>query len=259
MRTHTAHSGVALFIATLTILIAMVALAPLNGQGQPFGQSPHPGNRSHAKGSLSRPLQPSSSLFLPAVTYDSGGYSPSSVAVADMNHDGKPDLVVANTFSNTVSILPGNGDGTFQTAASFDSGGQIPVSVAVADLLTPPGKLEVVVANGCANARVCSGSGESGVGVLFAYGNPTAVTYTSGGEHHRVVKIADVDNDGAPDILVANVCATTNPANCEQKRFGGCLEEIIHNLERSHRIIARAAGDRLGVNAVARFRHAMEV
>ena len=35
------------------------------------------------------------------------------MAVADVNGDGKPDLVVANDGSNTVSVLLGNGDGTF--------------------------------------------------------------------------------------------------------------------------------------------------
>ncbi len=209
-----AHSAIALFIATLTILIALVAFAPLTGLGQPSGQASHPGNRLQAKGSVSGSSQPSSPLFLPAVTYASGGSSPDSVTVADMNRDGKPDLVVANSGSNTVGILQGKGNGSFQTAVTYDSGGQFPVSVAVADLLTPPGGLEVVVANGCADKSACSGSGESGVGVLFAFGNPTAVTYRSGGSEVQSVKIADVNNDGIPDLLVAHICARTNIANC---------------------------------------------
>lgn len=179
------HSGVALFILTLTILIALVAFAPLTGVGNPSGQSTHPGNRLKAKGLVGGSSQPSSPLFLPAVTFSSGGGSPTSVAVADMNGDGKPDLVVANADDNTVGILSGNGNGTFQTAATYDVGGQFPVSVAVADLLTPPGKLEVVVANGCADPSACSSSGESGVGVLFAFGKPKAVTYRSGEALHN--------------------------------------------------------------------------
>jgi len=130
-----AHSAVALFIATLTILIALVALAPLIGVGQLSGQSPRLGNRLPMTGSGSGSSQPSSPLFLPAVTYAAGGFSPSSVAVADMNGDGKLDLVVANTSSNTVGILRGNGNGTFQAAVTYDVGGQIPVSVAVGNLL----------------------------------------------------------------------------------------------------------------------------
>jgi len=208
-----AHSAVALFIATLTILIALVALAPLIGVGQLSGQSPRPGNRLPMTGSGSGSSQPSSPLFLPAVTYAAGGFSPSSVAVADMNGDGKLDLVVANTSSNTVGILQGNGNGTFQAAVTYDVGGQIPVSVAVGNLLQGGG-LQVVVANGCADNNACSGSGESGVGVLFGFFYPPAVTYRSGGSVVQSVKIADVNNDGIPDLLVAHLCATTNPANC---------------------------------------------
>jgi len=208
-----AHSGVALFIGTLTILIALVALAPLSGVGQSSGQPSHPGNRFPAKESVRGVSQPSSPLFLPAVTYDSGGALPSSVAVADMNGDGSPDLVVANTDSNTVGILSGNGNGTFQTAATYDVGGQFPVSVAVGNLVLGGG-LQVVVANGCADQTACSGGGQSGVGVLFAFGNPTAVTYRSGGSVVQSVKIADVDNNGIPDLLVAHLCASTNISNC---------------------------------------------
>ena len=37
----------------------------------------------------------------------------------DFNGDGKIDLAVTNRTSNTISILPGKGDGTFQPATSF--------------------------------------------------------------------------------------------------------------------------------------------
>src|SRR5215469_12740269 len=93
--------------------------------------------------------------FAPALTYDSGGPSASSVAVADVNRDGKLDLLVANQCvslnncnTGSVSVLLGNGDGTFQTAVSYGSGGLDAHSVAVADL-NGDGKPDLVVANGC--------------------------------------------------------------------------------------------------------------
>ena len=52
------------------------------------------------------------------------GIDPDSVAVADVNGDGKPDLVVANDDSNTVSVLLGNGNGTFQAQQTFATGAE---------------------------------------------------------------------------------------------------------------------------------------
>ena len=75
--------------------------------------------------------------------------APSSVAVADVNGDGKPDLVVANYGSNTVSVLLGNGDGTFQAPAHLRRRRPIPLSVAVADV-NGDGKPDLVVANSAA-------------------------------------------------------------------------------------------------------------
>src|SRR5262249_42510360 len=58
------------------------------------------------------------------------GDTPFSVAVGDFNGDGQPDLVTANQNDNTVSVLLGKGDGTFQRPAHF-AAGDLPVSVAV--------------------------------------------------------------------------------------------------------------------------------
>jgi hypothetical protein len=92
------HSGVARFMATLMVLAAPVALAPMTGAGQ-RSQSSLSWTRLHARGSAASATQPSTPLFLPAKSYDSGGYVPFSVAVADVNGDGKPDLVIANSYA----------------------------------------------------------------------------------------------------------------------------------------------------------------
>ena len=64
------------------------------------------------------------------------GYGPISVAVGDFDHDGHLDLAVANSGlygdGVGVSVLLGNGDGSFQAARLFPAGGG-PFSVAVGD------------------------------------------------------------------------------------------------------------------------------
>lgn len=61
------------------------------------------------------------------------GTSPSAVVVADFNGDGKPDLAVANSGSGNISVLIGNGDGTYKPAVNFDAGMASPTSIEVAD------------------------------------------------------------------------------------------------------------------------------
>ena len=56
----------------------------------------------------------------------------SGVAVGDFNGDNKPDLAVANETSNTVSVLLGNGNGTFAAKVDYATGGY-PNAVAVGD------------------------------------------------------------------------------------------------------------------------------
>src|SRR5438093_2799560 len=69
--------------------------------------------------------------FVGPLAFDAGS-GPLSVAVADFDRDSHLDLAVANYFSDNVSVLLGNGDGSFQTARNFPAGSE-PYSVAAGD------------------------------------------------------------------------------------------------------------------------------
>jgi hypothetical protein len=155
--------------------------------------------------------------FQTVVTYGSGGLFPDSVAIADVNRDGKPDVMVANSSTSldvdngNVGVLLGNGDGTLQTAVAYGSGAFGAASVAVADV-NGDGKLDLVVANCSGTASSCIGTVPGDVGVLLGNGNgtfQTAVSYGSGANTPFGVAVADVNGDGRPDIVAAN-CSSSN-------------------------------------------------
>ena len=75
----------------------------------------------------------------------SAGPVPRSATVADVNLDGKPDLLVVDRDSDTLGVLLGNGDGTFAAQRTAPTGPK-PYSLAVADV-NGDGKPDVLVGN----------------------------------------------------------------------------------------------------------------
>jgi hypothetical protein len=137
--------------------------------------------------------------------------TPNSIAIADVNGDGVPDLLVATTadqggatsagFANVILGVK-SAPGTFTTGVHYATTGFNPSSIAVADL-TGSGSLDLVIAN--------FGSGSASV---FMHGSTpgtyqAAVNVVTGGQPNQVV-VGDLNGDGKPDLVLADQSASGN-------------------------------------------------
>jgi hypothetical protein len=118
-----------------------------------------------------------------------------AVQVIDANGDGALDLAVTNSDSNEISLLLGDGKGSFRTAGAPTKTGQVPVALASADF-NSDGAADLAVANARSqDVTVLLGNGNGGFSA--APGSPVAV----GGEPGRPTS-ADLNGDGHADLAV---------------------------------------------------------
>ncbi len=126
------------------------------------------------------------------------GYAPQAIVVADLNGDGKLDLAIANYQDATLTILLGNGDGTFTAASGSPIAvGNAPYALAVADL-NGDGKLDLAVANYLDNTlSILLGNGDGTF--TAASGSPLAV-----GAGPSSIAVADFNGSGRLGLTVTN-------------------------------------------------------
>ncbi len=128
--------------------------------------------------------------FLAGLNYDIPGFNPNVVAVGDFNGDGTPDLAVGSVFGNGLTVLLGNGDGTFRFGPGNALGDIL--ALAVGDFN----------GDGLADLAVMR---DDGVAVLLGNGDGSfqaarTVTATVGS-----VLVADLTGDGIEDLVVTDL------------------------------------------------------
>ena len=139
-----------------------------------------------------------SSSNFPATDYATG-LGPVGIAAADFNGDGVTDLVTANFTANTVSVLLGNGDGTFGVNVDYPTGTGA-VAVATGDF-NGDGFEDLAVVDQTANT----------VSILLGNGDGTfldKMDFPTGTLPDSIVA-ADFNGDGFLDLAITNFTSNT--------------------------------------------------
>lgn len=139
--------------------------------------------------------------FSPATSFPVGA-NPQAVVTVDFNNDGKIDLATTNddqsTGNGTVSVLLGNGDGSFQSAQTFATG-PWPSSLAAGDF-NADGKLDLATAN-------YDFDDVNDVSILFGYGDGTfaaPVAMNASNAYSWSIATGDLNGDGKLDLVVTS-------------------------------------------------------
>lgn len=165
---------------------AIVTVANVSGAASNFVSFPVAASRS--------------ALSFSTMNY-SVGTNPNFVAVGDFNEDGNLDLAVSNETSNTISILLGNGDGTFKPHVDYAAESE-PIEIVTGDF-NNDGHLDFAVANDEESISIFLGNGDG----TFQPQIITAVTLQA-----FTLAVGDLNGDGKLDVVVGyiNYSTTTN-------------------------------------------------
>jgi hypothetical protein len=188
-------------------LVNAIAVADIDGNGKPdilglvstdFGGTP-------TQGYVAARFQNLDGSFALPPTRFGVGTGPANLVVADVNGDGRPDLVVANADDRTVTVRLADAAraGFFLPAIVLSTPGRIPLDVAVGNLSGhTDGRLDIVVAaSGANNVLVFT---QSSTGIFNA-----PMTFGVGGDP-QAVTVADLDGNGQLDIAVATTANTVS-------------------------------------------------
>lgn len=162
-----------------------------------------------------------SGTFGTATSYTVGA-GPRNVQVADLNRDGKLDIVTLDVTDGTLSMLLGNGDGTFAARTTLPTAPANAGPYAIGDV-NGDGKLDIVVFNpngfpdavlGAGSLDVLPGNGDGTFGAAISSVSRSASAVTS-------VILGEVNGDGALDAIMHNQANVVFLAGNGNATFGG--------------------------------------
>jgi hypothetical protein len=138
-----------------------------------------------------------SGTFGKAIFHQINTPPPDAGAVADFNHDGYPDVAVANDSATNVGVLFGNGDGTLANEVLYPAGGLYPTDITVGDF-NGDGLPDI--------AATIPGSASPNISVLLNNGNGTFGSPALYPTHGTAASVAtgDFNGDGKLDIAVGD-------------------------------------------------------
>lgn len=177
-----AFGSASLQITPVSGSVYTITIGPLNGSGKVALNFVDDGTIKDLEGNgLDR--QPLDFVLRSQQTF-SVGTNPRSIATADLNEDGKLDIVAANQTDGTVSVLLGVGDGTFTAQQTFVVGAS-PTSHVIADL-NGDDHLDIAVANGGAGTiSVLLGNGDGTFQTQQTLAVGTNMKWLTGGDFNR--------------------------------------------------------------------------
>ncbi|MDP7237509.1 MAG: FG-GAP-like repeat-containing protein [Candidatus Latescibacteria bacterium] len=132
-------------------------------------------------------------------------HRPTCVVVADINKDGSLDIAVTNFALNSISILHGDGQGSFSAPVEFPTNGPTPSAIVAADF-DRDGRIDLAVSN---RAGHTVHTGDVAILQQTTPGqfvdNPNRLP----GRHPRSLFAADLNRDNIPDLVTANFAASS--------------------------------------------------
>ena len=196
------------FISDTISMPSAVAIGDLDGDGKPeiVVANSYSNTLSILK-NISKAATIDSTSFAAAINLTTG-LAPAAVAIADIDGDGKLDLVTANLNAKSVSVfrnkITGNSIDTTSFAAKVDfTVGTGPISLAIADL-NADGKPDVVALNQGTNT-ISILQNNSTVGTINTASLAAKVDISTNGASPYFVATGNIDSDSLPDIVVGNL------------------------------------------------------